>query len=171
MQRTVGVEVREHTPAEEERRRDPAKPAAARTPTAPEALIALQRQAGNRAVAGLLARDPTAGPAAEPAKGSALTLDMGEPIGSVPVLSASWARAGQGELVITCPMGDYAAKIMEAAAKGKVIAVVVLASPTVRSTMYEVVVSSYQVAGRDGASDVSFTLNFSKAEHEFTQSD
>jgi hypothetical protein len=164
--RSVGAEVREHTTPEEQRRRKPAKPAAARAAAPAEAMLLLQRQAGNRAVAGLLAREPTA----EPATGTSLTLDMGKEIGSLPVMSASWARMGENELVISSPMGDYGARIMEAAAKGKVIAVVVLASPAVRSTLYEVVLSSAQIGGRDG-DVITFTLNFTKVEHEFAQSD
>jgi hypothetical protein len=150
--------MREHATPEEQRERRARRPAAA----PPHPLLELQRTAGNRAVAGMLARQPQAEPAEAPAKGGGYTLELGD-LGTIPVIALSWEQR-RNEVVITSPTGDYLPRLMQAAAQGRPFPVVVLAAPGVRSTMREVIISSVQTGSGEV---VTFTLNFKEIEHEY----
>ena len=129
--------------------------------TPPHALLALQRSAGNRAVAGMLSRDKDA----EDDRPTSITLGMGR-LGVIPLDSTHFDRDHElGVAFVTSPI---APQFMGAAAKGEKFDTVWLSSPAMRSTMTDVYISRVTESGNTGGRRplISATLNFAEIKHE-----
>ena len=131
----------------------------AASPRAPEleALLSLQRSAGNRAVGALLARAPDAKtPEKKKSAGAKVTVAG---IGVIPLLSFSWdtmhsgsgsvgtTKRGQpsGDVVLTSPEGAHTPKLMQLASHGaRVDAEIVTRGYTL--TLREALIISYQAS-------------------------
>jgi hypothetical protein len=151
--------VRDRTLSRDDRRRDrdgerpPAPPPA-------DALLALQRGAGNRAVTGMLARDKDKAPEDT---ATSTTAQLGD-IGVIPLDSASWDMPAK-EVRIAFIGGRIGAKVMQASAEGKPLDPSWVSSPAAKSTLTGAIISSAQVDGDRIYAGVSFE----KVDHEFVK--
>jgi hypothetical protein len=154
-------------------RRRPPEPEPEPEPELAAPVLGLQRTAGNRAVAALLARQPAPGdteavPATEQ-KGATMTLGLGD-LGVMPVDAATWALE-RSELTVLMTRNALSAKLMQAAAEGKGFDSAFLSTYAAKSTMTDVVLSGYSDRGESGGQEayVQITLNFKAVEHDFVK--
>ena len=137
-----------------------------------EAMLALQRSAGNRAVSALVAPSP------DDKKDEAGHAKL-EGIGTIALLSASLpvsrsGTAGSGgdreqssahELVLSSRLGEHSAKLVRAAGDGQAMEVeIVMGKTGMRMKLTGAIVSSYQTSGEGPDALESWTLNFTAIE-------
>jgi type VI protein secretion system component Hcp len=134
-----------------------------------DGVLALQRMAGNRAVRSLVAREP-APQAPEQTKSHVVVSGLG----TIELESFSWGGSvnddygsGRKDVVLQTLTGKHSAKLTEAAAKGKPFKSVEIVwvgggGTTVRITLKEALVSSYQVGGSESgnAPQEMWSLNY-----------
>ena len=163
---------------DDERERRPRAEPSARPAEAPgDGVLALQRSAGNRAVAALLARAPDTkekAPAPE-ATGSRVTLSD---IGTIALESVSWGEQRvksppereedkSGEIHLSSVVGSHSPRLLNAATNGTPMdAEVVITSGgrTMRLKLKSAIVASYhQGSGGEGSVE-TWTLNYASAE-------
>lgn len=136
------------------RRSDPAEA----PPT--DAVLALQRTAGNRAVTGMLARDKAPQDTA-----TSTTSQLGD-LGVVPLDAASWDANGK-EVHIVFGQSEIVTKFMHAYTEGRALDPAWISSPVAKSTLTGALISQAQLSERTGL--VSASLNFEKVEHDFVK--
>jgi len=143
---------------------------------AAEAMLALQRSAGNRAVSTLVARAPAGDKKeGEKAEGARATL---ADIGTIQLLSVSFPVSGPGgsereqpsppELVLSSRVGEHTPKLAKAASDGKPmdVEIVMPGKSVVRLKLTGAIVSSYQVTGHGQPDEIeTWTLNSQAIEH------
>jgi hypothetical protein len=165
--------VRRHDHAEPRRehrdraRREPeAQPA--------EAVLELQRSAGNRAVSALLGRQPAPTPTdAKPSKERAATstLGLGEDIGVIPLDSASLGQADRDgnvhDLHVTFVNNPAVPQIQQAMLNGKPIPEGFYSSTSMKLTLHSIVITSMTFQDDpEGGQTVSLSINFTASKFE-----
>jgi type VI protein secretion system component Hcp len=158
-------------------------PLAARAPAAAR-VLALQRQAGNRAVVALLARTPRTEALAQPKDTHAIVAK----IGTIPLLSFSWGASGRRdrdggpgvkELSLSSQAGSHSPALWRAAAEGTPLGTVEIVlmkdgKPYARIKLHGAVVSAYSTgAGSAGRSKPveTWSLNADGVEWEIPRGD
>jgi len=138
-------------------------------------VLALQRQAGNRAVVALLARAPGAKAPVKP-KAPATpkeTYLIVPKLGMLPLRSFSWGVSGRAgpqaqinELTVTTELGDRSSALAQAVATGTSLGTVEIVlmkdgEPYARVKLHDALVSSYSMSNGDGTGKPveSWTLN------------
>ena len=114
-------------------------------------VLMLQRQAGNRAVGALLARDGDADKVDEHATNT--TVLFPDPVGVIPV--DAYQLAGAGEIVLMLPSSAKDPELVKLAATGTFLEKVLISSPAMNIIVTKAVVSSVQI----GTGVVSVTIN------------
>ena len=114
-------------------------------------VLMLQRQAGNRAVGALLARDGDADKVDEHATNT--TVLFPDPVGVIPV--DAYQLAGAGEIVLMLPSSAKDPELVQLAATGTFLEKVLISSPAMNIMVTKAVVSSVQI----GTGVVSVTIN------------
>jgi hypothetical protein len=153
----------EHERARQERRRSAvsAEPAVASQPG--DAVLALQRGAGNRAVTAMLARDK-----APEDSGTNTTMLLGD-LGVIPLDYANWDANGK-EVHIGFVQSPISARFMAAAAAGTVLDPAWISRPGLTSTLTDAVIA--RAAAPDAQATeprIEATLNFLKVHHDFSK--
>jgi hypothetical protein len=154
----------------DQRRTDPAtaRPREPEPPAAEATVLALQRSAGNRAVSGLLARQPS--PSRQ--KAATSTLGLGEVIGVIPLDSASIGEADRDgtihDLRVTFTGNPMVPKLSEMYAKGTPVDEGFYSSVGMKLTLKGIVITAMTVAEdhEGGGEIVSLSLNCASIEHE-----
>ena len=134
-------------------------PEAARPPES--GVIELQRAAGNRAVAAMLARAPSE------EKAATMTAGLGDDIGVIPIDSFSWGSTGNPgnvgkghaeirEVSISFSSSPASARIAQAANDGRAIKAAFLSTTSMTVDFSDVMLSAYSENERGS----SVTLNF-----------
>jgi type VI protein secretion system component Hcp len=158
-------------------------PLAARAPAAAR-VLALQRQAGNRAVVALLARTPRTEAPAQPKDTHAIVATLG----TIPLLSFSWGVSGRRdrdggpgvkELSLSSEAGSHSPALWRAAAEGTPLGTVEIVlmkdgKPYARIKLHGAVVSAYSTgAGSAGRSKPveTWSLNADGVEWEIPRGD
>jgi hypothetical protein len=159
--------VRSHKADEDalERRHDAPRVAAARAPA--DALLDLQRSAGNHAVAGLLARDKD--PKAPDDNATSITSQLGD-LGVVPLDAANWDANGK-DVHIVFGQGPIATRFMQAFTRGRPLDPAWVSTPAAKSTMTGALIAEAHLSESSGGKDglVNATINFEKVEHDFVK--
>ena len=160
--------MRSHEQERDVRRRDEAGAAAAPVSRAAR-IIALQRTAGNHAVAAMLAREAKPKQVA-PAPGLAIL----HGIGSIPCLSVqidqpahpsqSREKSAPPELVITGKQGDHSAALERASRSGPAFDADVFIGEKVQLKLHKVLVSSFRVENSADGPVESWVLNSESVE-------
>jgi hypothetical protein len=160
--------VREYKHPDDALRRERAARRAEPAQAPADAMLALQRSAGNRAVSGMLARDK-AGEKAPEDTATSTTTQLGD-LGVIPLDSASWDANGK-EVHIIFGQGPIVSAFMNAFAKGRPLDPAWVSSPVAKSTMTGALIASANVSGESEgkAGLVSATINFEKVEHDFVK--
>ena len=114
-------------------------------------VLVLQRQAGNRAVGALLARDGDADKADKGATNT--TVLFPDPVGVIPV--DAYRFAGAEEMVLMLPSSAKDPDLVRLAANGTFLEKVLISSPALNVVIANAVVSSVQIS--NGV--VSVTIN------------
>ena len=150
----------ERTTSRDEPRRERGEPEGPRVPAPAEALLQLQRHAGNRAVAGMLARDPV--PATRQA--TSVTMGMGD-LGVIPLDSFHLEQARK-EMQVSFGWSPIVPRFMNAAGRGEPFALVWISSPAMRTEMTAVYIGTVTTSGGEDPEDqiVSATLSFESIE-------
>ena len=158
----------------EPRRRD--RDAVRREPEAQpaDAVLELQRSAGNRAVSTLLGRQPAPAPAdAKPGKERAATstLGLGDDIGVIPLDSANLGRADQDgtihDLHVTFVNNPAVPQIQQAMLSGKPIPEGFYSSTAMKLVLRDIVITSMTFHDDlEGGQIVSLSINFSASKFE-----
>lgn len=133
-----------------------------------DAVLALQRSAGNHAVAGLLARDKT--DAAPEDSATSVTSQLGD-LGVIPLDFANWDSNGK-DVHIAFADGPITTQFMEAFTKGHALAPAWVSSPVAKSTLTGALIGSAQITGPSGGRRnglVQATINFEKVDHDFVK--
>jgi hypothetical protein len=157
----------------------------ARATPAAEAVLALQRSAGNHAASSLLARAPDAAKPKEKDKpkdaapaGTRATL---EDIGTIPLLSVQFRgsqptgrgrgeedeKRTSGEIVLSSRVGAHSQQLLKASLAGKPMTVeVVIAGgeSTLRLELKGAIISSYSTVSGGGEEIETWTLDFQSME-------
>ena len=145
-------------------------------PSRADALLSLQRSAGNQAVGAMLARQPTpTAPKAPPAqeeKAATMTAGLGERLGVIPIDSFSWGASGNTtapvagetrmtEVTIGFGPNSAVAAIAQAALNGEFIGKAFVSTQQLTIDFDEVVLTAYRQNG-DGGPGTTYdvTLNF-----------
>jgi hypothetical protein len=149
--------MRAHRVRQDDRDEQRAGRAAAPAPAPADAVLALQRGAGNRAVSGILARDPKA----PEDTATNTTCQLGD-LGVIPLDSVNWDRNGK-EVHIVVRNSPIASAFMQAAATGKLLDPAWVSSPVAKSTLTGALLSNAQL----NEDLIAATVNFEKVEHEF----
>jgi type VI protein secretion system component Hcp len=145
-------------PLERTERGGPAPPRA--VPAGPAAdVLALQRLAGNRAVAALVARTPRAEAPPQPKDTHVIVPKLG----TIPLLSFQWGVGGQDregrsalkELSLSSEVGSHSSALWRAATDGTPLGTVEVVlmkdgKPYGRIKLHNAMVSSYSTGGRSG---------------------
>ena len=170
------MKVRQRSPETREVRPDrepPREPA--HRPAAAEAVLALQKSAGNRAVSSMLAREPDATQLAETvdekqASSTSVTLSG---IGVIPLLSVNMGGGGGGggsfkaqDISFSSTVGEHSSKLQQALTQGTAMeaeVVLVRGTQTIRVKLKGAMVSSYSVGGGEGQAE-TWSLNFAEFE-------
>ena len=124
-------------------------------------VLELQRAAGNRAVAAMLARQPTE------EKAATMTAGLGDDIGVIPIDSFSWGSAGNPgnvgkgkaevhEVSITFSPSPASARVAQAANDGTPIKAAFISTSAMTVDFSDVVLNGYSENDRGS----SVTLNF-----------
>jgi Type VI secretion system effector, Hcp len=169
---------------EEQERDAPGEQPVRATPAA-EALLAVQRSAGNHAVSALLARAPDKAKPKEKDKpkeaapaGTRATLPD---IGTIPLLSVQFGgsrptgrgrgeedeRQTSGEIVVSSLVGAHSQQLLKASLDGKPMTVEVViagSGSTLRLTLKGAMISSYSTGSGGGEEIETWTLNFQSLE-------
>jgi hypothetical protein len=106
-------------------------------------LLVLQRQAGNRAVGALLARDGDTDKADEGATNT--TVLFPDPVGVVPV--DSYQFVGGGEIALILPSSAKDPELMRLAHNGAFLDKVVISTPAMKIVIARAVIASVQQSG------------------------
>jgi hypothetical protein len=134
------------------------------------AVLGLQHSAGNRAVAALLARQPSPAKAAGE-RGATMTLGLGEDIGVLPLESASWdpsSRSAGRDLHVTCVLSAATQKVQEAASKGTTIPEGFFSTTGGKALLKGILITGTTTSegNQSGRPNVSFSLTFDSVEFE-----
>jgi hypothetical protein len=161
--------VREHRHPDEDRRRERAGQPAGAAPAPADALLSLQRAAGNRAVAGMLARDKDDKDNKAPeATATNTTTELGD-LGVIALDSARWDANGK-DVHIVFAQSSLDAKVMQAVADGRVLKPAWISSPAAKSTLTGAMIATARLAGEStGAGFVYATVNFETVDHDFVK--
>jgi hypothetical protein len=158
-------------------RRGTARPAGA------DAVLELQRGAGNQAVSSLLARETK--DKAEAATGTRATLPG---IGTIPLTSVQFGgsrgpgrrreeddeKDTSGEIVLSSRVGKHSQRLLKASLDGKSMTVEVVIAGSggnVRLELKGAMISSYSTGSGGGEEIETWTLNFQSMEQEVKQGD
>lgn len=163
--------MRRHDHAEP-RREDRDPPRREPEPRPAEAVLELQRSAGNRAVSALLARQPA--PAeAKPGKSRAATstLGLGEDLGVIPVDSASLGQPDQDgnvhDLTVTFVNNPAVPLIQQAMLSGKPIPEGFYSSTALKLVLEDIVITSMTfLEDPEGGQIVTLSINFAASKFE-----
>jgi hypothetical protein len=154
-------------------RRDPGRADAAPREDAAQAVIALQRSAGNQAVGALLARAPKEDPRTPEAPEGPTVVTLGD-IGPIRVVSVqlpapTTGGAGPGsgkgremfagQLIVTAKVGPHSAAIARANVDGRAMDGVIEFGSGLRIKLTKAMVASYQVSGGDREASETWTLD------------
>jgi hypothetical protein len=101
-------------------------------------VLLLQRQAGNRAVGSLLARD-----AAGPGEREKPTLNLPDPVGALPVLS--WRPEGSQGMVVSVPSSGKAPELQKLAQDGQFLGDVTLTTWGIVYTIHKAVIANVTI--------------------------
>jgi hypothetical protein len=127
-----------------------------------DAVLALQRRAGNRAVTAMLARDK-----APEASGTNTTMLLGD-LGVIALDYASWDANGK-EVHIGFLQNPMAPKFMAAAAAGTVLEPAWVSRPGLKSTLTGALISRVEPPGaQDPEPRYQATVDFEKVDHDFS---
>jgi type VI secretion system (T6SS) effector Hcp len=162
-------------------RRGTARPAGA------DAVLELQRGAGNQAVSSLLARETKdkEKPKEEAAAGTRATLPD---IGTIPLTSVQFGgsrgpgrrreeddeKDTSGEIVLSSRVGKHSQRLLKASLDGKSMTVEVVIAGSggnVRLELKGAMISSYSTGSGGGEEIETWTLNFQSMEQEVKQGD
>jgi hypothetical protein len=162
--------VRRHEHDEPRRNGDP-PPREPEPLPAEAAVLGLQRAAGNRAVSGLLARQPSPTDTKKERKASTSTLGLGDELGVIPLESANFEPDHEGkvhDLHLTFVMNPAVPKIHEAMLKGKPIPEGFYSSTVMKVTLTNIVITSltYDQDLESGDQIVSMSVNFTAADFQ-----
>ncbi len=145
-------------------------------PQPSDAVLALQRAAGNRAVSALLARQPSptapeTKPAKRESKAATSTLGLGEDIGVIPLDSASLGQADRDgnvhDLNVTFVNNPAVSQIQAAMLRGKPIPEGFYSSTSMKLTLSNIMITSMIFGdGPEGEQTVSLSLNFTSSKFE-----
>ena len=121
-----------------------------------DGVFALQRGAGNQAVAALLARQPTE------TKAPAATATVSK-LGVIPLLSFSTEhRQGRGEstggILCVSAVAAHSAKLQQLMSSGAVVDVEIVAKSGFKLKLEQALISSYSTAESEGVPTESWTL-------------
>lgn len=132
-------------------------------------IIALQRTAGNHAVAAMIARD-AAPRQAEPTYGLAVL----DGIGTIPLLSVSYAEPQRGtgaqpvelhDVQVMSKVGEHSSQLQRAAQQGEAFEAEVLAGDKVRLKLHKAAITAFSEGdGHGGEAIDSWTLNAANIE-------
>jgi hypothetical protein len=164
---------------DEPERRPPDDRQLRRSPT--DAVLELQRGAGNRAVSSLLARAPDTKekPKEATATGTRATLPD---IGTIPLVSVQFAGSPHpgrgrgeedekqtgGEIVVSSRAGKHSQQLMKASLEGKPMTVEVVIAGSegaIRLELKGAIISSYSTGSGGGEEIETWPLNFQSMEH------
>ena len=123
-------------------------------PQPSDAVLALQRAAGNRAVSALLARQPSptapeTKPAKKESKAATSTLGLGEDIGVIPLDSVSLDLA-RSEISVVFASTPLDPTLIEASVKGRAFPTAFLSTTTTMSKMTDVYIATFLPGSTDG---------------------
>ena len=157
--------MRRHEPEESRRATQHLAPRDTEPLPAEAAVLGLQRAAGNRAVSGLLARQPRQDRAATS------TVGLGEEIGVIPLDSASLGTADRDgnvhDLNVTFVNNPALPKIQEAMLKSKPIPEGFYSTTSMKLVLSNVMITSMTFSDdHEGGQIVSLGLNFSSSTFE-----
>ncbi len=148
----------------DERERDEAAVTAAPISHAAR-LIALQRTAGNHAVARLIAREAAPKKAPEPAQGLAVV----DGLGTIPLLAVGLPQQMRGgsrekpitstEVTLMSKMGEFSQQLQLASQRGDAFEVELLIGEKLRLKLHKALVSSFQESDQNGEPVDSWSLN------------
>jgi hypothetical protein len=146
------------------RRREERRADAAAAPA--DAVLALQRSAGNHAVAGMLARDKDDKP---PPDATSVTSQLGD-LGVIPLDSASWDSDGKNVQIMFAD-GPLTTRVMDAMVKARPLDPAWISTPAMKSTMTGALIATAQASGPGGGhgGSVQATINFEKVDHDFVK--
>ena len=140
-----------------------------------EAVLELQRSAGNRAVSALLGRQPAPTPTDSGAKpkesrAATSTLGLGEDIGVIPLDSASLGQADQDgnvhDLHVTFVANPAVPQIQQAMLGGRPIPEGFYSSTSMKLVLHEIVFTSMTFHDHEGEQLVSLSINFTASKFE-----
>ncbi len=133
-------------------------------------LIALQRTAGNHAVARMLAREAAPKQAPAPAQGIAVV----DGLGTIPLLAVGMPERQRGgsrerpittmEVTLMSRMGEFSQRLMLASQRGDAFEAELLIGEKLRVKLHKALVSSFQESGHNGEPVDSWTLNAESVE-------
>ena len=115
-------------------------------------LLTLQRQAGNRAVGALLARDGDGDKADAGATNT--TVLFPDPVGVIPV--DAYQFTGAGDMTLILPSSAKDPQLVQLAANGTFLEKVVISTPAMKVVITKAVVASVQQSGHG---ELSVTIN------------
>ena len=151
--------------SDEPRREPEAQPA--------DAVLELQRSAGNRAVSALLGRQPAPTPAdAKSGKDRAATstLGLGDEIGVIPLDSASLGQADQDgyvhDLHVTFVNNPAVPKLQQMMLNGRPIPDGFYSSTSMKLLLKSIVITSMTFQDHEGEQVVSVSINFTASKFE-----
>ncbi len=149
------------------------------TPAIADRVLALQRDAGNRAVSAVLARapDPAKPETAEPTGARATLPD----IGTIALLSVQFGRMTRpprrdrqrepdgneqtaGELLVSSTVGAHSARLMKMSLEGKPMDVEVILPSGVKLNLKGAMISGYSTSSAGGEQVESWTIDFESME-------
>ena len=166
--------MRRHEHADQRREdRDPPRREAEAQPA--EAVLELQRSAGNRAVSALLGRQPAPTPTDSNAKpkesrAATSTLGLGDDIGVIPLDSASLGQADQDgyvhDLHVTFVSNPAVPQIQQAMLSGKTIPEGFYSSTSMKLLLKSIVITSMTFQDHEGEQIVSVSINFTASKFE-----
>ena len=139
-----------------------------------DALLALQRSAGNRAVTGLLARQPSptdSKPKPKQERAATSTLGLGDEIGVIPLDSASLGQADRDgqvhDLNVTFVSNPALPMIQKAMLSGRPIPEGFYSSTSMKLQLKSIVITSMTTSDdHEGAQIISLSINFTSIEME-----
>jgi hypothetical protein len=114
-------------------------------------VLVLQRQAGNRAVGALLAREGEADKAEE--RGTNVTALFPDPVGVIPV--DSYRLQSEGEIALILPSSAKDPELLRLAHEGRLLEKVVISTPAMNIVVTKAVIGSAQM----GHGEVSLTID------------
>ncbi len=156
-------------PRREDREQTPRDP----EPQPAEAVLELQRSAGNRAVSALLGRQPAPTPTDSGAKkerAATSTLGLGDEIGVIPLDSASLGQADHDgnvhDLHVTFVNNPAVPQIQQAMLSGKPIPEGFYSSTSMKLLLKSIVITSMTFQDHEGEQIVSVSINFTASKFE-----